>query len=105
MNGQIFTQIVLGVIGLAFAILSAVLVPYIKAKIGEVEYDRFVDFIFKAVKAANQIYTPEQWQTKKNYVKELVQDYLKENANINLTDEQIDAIIEGFVNEAKNALK
>lgn len=103
MNSQIFTQIALMVISIVGALVSAYLIPYIKSKANANDIERFIDFVWLAVRCANQIYTPEQWQDKKLYVLSLVTNFMYENLKISLSDEQVNAIIEGMVNEVKKA--
>lgn len=101
MNSEIFTQIALMIIGIAGALVSAYVIPYIKAKANKQDVDRLMEFARVAVRCANQIYTPEQWLDKKNYVVNQVQAFILANLKIQLSEEQINTIIEGLVNEVK----
>ncbi len=102
MNGEIFTQIVLAIITIIGALVSAYVVPFIKTKITDADMQRLMEFVKIAVRCANQIFTPEQWEQKKQYVLNLVKEFIETNLKIALTDEQINAIIEGIVNEIKS---
>ncbi len=101
MNGQIFTQIALMVISVIGALVSAYVIPYIKSKTNKSDWDKLIEFVKIAVRCANQIYTPEQWEDKKKYVVNQVQAFILTSLKIELTVEQINTIIEGVVNEIK----
>lgn len=103
MNGELFTQIILAIISIIGALVSAYVIPFIKAKMTQADMQRLVEFVKIAVRCANQIYTPEQWAQKKEYVLNLVKEFIESNLKIKLTDEQIDAIIEGIVNLIKKS--
>lgn len=103
MNAEIFTQIVLAVITIVGALVSAYVIPFIKSKMTQSDMQRLVEFVKIAVRCANQIFTPEQWERKKEYVLNLVKEFIEANLKIKLTDEQIDAIIEGIVNLIKKS--
>lgn len=102
MNGEIFTQIVLAIITIVGAVVSAYVIPFIKSKITDADMQRLLEFVKIAVRCANQIFTPEQWAEKKNYVVRLAKEFIAQNLKIELTDEQVDAIIEGLVNIVKS---
>ncbi len=102
MNGQLFTQIILAILSILGALISAYVIPFIKTKMSEADMQRLVEFVKIAVRCANQIFTPEQWEQKKQYVLNLAKEFIETNLKITLTDEQIDAIIEGLVNIVKS---
>ena len=101
MNGQIFTQIALMIISIVGALVSAYVIPYIKSKTTKSDWDKLIEFVKIAVRCANQIYTPEQWEDKKKYVVNQVQAFILTSLKIELTVDQINTIIEGVVNEIK----
>lgn len=98
MNGQLFTQIILGIITIIGAIVTYYIVPLLKSKMGETEYAKFIDFVTKLVRSANQIY--DNNDEKKKYVLNYSLAWLQTH-KIDLTEEQVNAIIEGLVNEVK----
>ena len=102
MNGELFTQIILGILTIVGALVSAYVIPFIKTKITDADMQRLIEFAKIAVRCANQIFTPEQWEQKKEYVLGLVKEFIETNLKITLTDEQINAIIEGLVNIVKS---
>lgn len=92
------------IIKLAFALLSVVItgyvVPWLHSKAESTKYNDFLTFSKKCVEAANQIYTPEEWRDKKIYVLGLLSNYISEHG-INITTDEMNAIIEGFVKAVK----
>lgn len=98
MNSELFTQILMGIITIIGAIVTYYVVPLLKSKMGEAEYAKFIDFVKKLVRAANQVYDDNN--EKKEYVKNQALAWLQVN-KIDLSDEQVEAIIEGLVNEVK----
>lgn len=81
-------------------IITTVIVPWFRTKIDSTKYADMLVLVKKCVEAANQIYTPEQWASKKVYVLDLAENYCKEHG-VEITAEELDAIIEGFVISVK----
>lgn len=100
-TSEIFTQLILLAITIIGAIITAYVVPFVKSKFTAEEITNLTYYIGLAVRAAEQIYTPEQWAIKKEYVFKYAKEIIAEKLNITLTDAQLDAIIEGVVNEVK----
>ena len=63
-----YTQIIVSVIGLIVAVLTGVLVPYLKQKYGETKIAQTQQYVDIAVRAAEQLFKTEQAQEKKAYV-------------------------------------
>lgn len=80
---------------------SSYILPFIKAKIDEAKFDKFIYFVTVAVRCAEQLYTPEQWRDKKQYVLRFATLMLGK-LNIQISESELDAIIEGIVNEIKH---
>ena len=45
---------------------TVVIIPYIRQKMGEEKWLRFMEYIEYAVRCAEQIYTPEEWEELQN---------------------------------------
>lgn len=101
MTEELFVKIILAIITIIGGLVSAYVIPYLKAKFSTEQLDTLTYYITVAVRCAEQIYTPEQWAEKKSYVTTYAKDVINDLVKINLTDEQLDAIIEGIVNEVK----
>lgn len=97
MNSEMITEIIKAVLTIVSILVTAYVVPWLKQKVGEQKYTNFVDFVNKCVRAADQIYEPEQWLDKKVYVVKLAHDYAQK-LGISLDEAEIDAIIEALVN-------
>ena len=87
-----YTEIILGIIGLIVAVLSAFLIPYIKSKYTKEQIDRWENIINIGVAAAEQLYNSNQGKEKKEYVLK----YLQENG-VNLDMATIENMIEASV--------
>lgn len=101
MNNEMITVIVKAVLAILSVFITTVLVPYIKERIGNDKYNKLVEYTKYAVRCAEQIYTPEEWEKKKRYVSQ----YITEKANdmgIGLNEQDIDLLIEGVVNLIKH---
>ena len=94
---KIIMQAILSVIAI---IITGYLIPWLKGMIGDDKYSTLVDFTAFSVRAAEQLYTPEQWQAKKAYVLKCVEDKAQE-IGLELTAVDIENLIEGLVNEIK----
>lgn len=101
MNNEMITVIVKAVLAILSVFITTVLVPYIKERIGNDKYNKLVEYTKYAVRCAEQLYTPEEWEKKKQYVSQ----YITEKANdmgIGLNEQDIDLLIEGVVNLIKH---
>lgn len=102
MTGEVFTQIMVGVIMILGAIITAFVVPWIRAQMSTEELIQLETYVAFAVRCANQIFTSDQWKMKKTYVMEYVRRITDEKLHISLTEDQIETIIEAVVNEVKH---
>ena len=101
MNNQIFTQLVCGIITIIGALVSAYLIPWLKVKADTTKMADFIGFVEKAVRWANQTIPAEEWERKKAEVTQRVVSYVERHSGLELTDDDIDAIIEAVVNSVK----
>ena len=99
MNEMITEGLKITIMVLAIAV-TVVLIPYLKSKIGEDKWAKLQEYTVYAVRYAEQIYTPEEWQKKKRYV----YDYIltkAEDMGLPLSEQDIDTLVEGIVNLIK----
>ena len=90
------TQIILAVITLIGAIITRYLIPWIKNKLDDRQYDVLATLVRVGVYAAEQLFSREEWKEKKQYVVDL----LSENGyTIDAT--AVDALIEATVRELR----
>ena len=90
------TQIILAIITLIGAIITRYVIPWIKGKLSDNQYEVFKGLIRTGVFAAEQLFTSEQWKEKKAYVVSL----LEENGyKVDCT--AVDALIEATVRELR----
>jgi len=101
MTEKLFVEIALAVISIISALVSAYFVPYLRSRFSAEQLAIFERYVERAVRCAEQIFTPEEWEQKKEYVLEYSKGIINNLVKINLTDEQINTIIEGIVNEVK----
>lgn len=99
-----FMQIIMSIITLLGILITSAVLPYIRSKISAEELDKLSYYITVAVRCAEQIYTPEQWRDKKAYVMSYIRQIIDSKLSISLTDEQLDTIVEGIVNEIKHGV-
>ena len=100
MSPEMITKIVEAVVTVILLLISAYVIPWLKNKIGEDKYALLVEFAEIVVRSAEKIYTPEQWEAKKQYAMNLVKEKTYE-LGIELSIEEINAIIEGAVQAVK----
>lgn len=101
MDGEVFVKITLSVISIVSALITAFVIPYIKNKIGIEKLDQINYYAEKAVKCAEQIFTPDEWKEKKAYVMKFVYDICVKTLKIDISYEQLDTIVEGIVYQVK----
>ena len=85
--------IISAVIALIAALITTFLIPYIKGKISQQQYDKLLEAVRIAVAAAEQIFTsPQSGADKKQYVQEFLaaQGY-------DVSQREIDTMIEATV--------
>ena len=94
------TQIIVAAFGLLTAILTAFVVPYMKAKTTREKWENAMYWVKLAVEGAEKIYKDKGLgKLKKQYVEQ----FLKEH-NIKLDEEQVDVAIEAAVLQMQNAM-
>jgi len=90
------TQIILAIITLIGAIITRYLIPWIKEKTNERQFEALAMLARVGVYAAEQIFSTEQWKEKKQYVL----DFLKQNG-YEIDAPAVDALIESLVRELR----
>lgn len=90
------TQIILAVITLIGALITRYLIPWIKEKTNEKQFEALKLLAKVGVYAAEQIFSTEQWKEKKQYVL----DFLKKNG-YEVDAPAVDALIESLVRELR----
>lgn len=99
MNNDVFMKIAGAVLTILAAIITAYIIPAIKSHINQKDIDTLMYYLSIAIKCADQIFTREQWEEKKQYVFDYITKVVNENLNINLNEKDINVLIEGMVNE------
>ena len=101
MDEQMISKVVELTLTLITLIISVYVIPFLKSKIGTNKMQLLQEFAEACVRAAEQIYTKEDWKLKKDYVTRLVTEKATD-LGIGLNEAEIDAIIEGIVNYVKH---
>lgn len=102
MTNELLVKIIGAVITIIIALVSAYVIPFVKSKIGESNFSMLLGYIDAGVRCAEQLYTVEQWKEKKQYVFDYTKGLIDKVVHIKLTDDEIDTLIEGMVNEVKH---
>lgn len=90
------TQIIQVLITLICGLVARYLIPWIKSKLDDRQYDVFYTMVRVGVFAAEQLFNSEQGKEKKEYVLHL----LEENG-YQVDEPAVDAVIEAVVKELK----
>lgn len=101
MNNEVITVIIKSVIAILSVVITTVVIPYVKSKMGEDKFAQLTVYIEYAIRCAEQIYTPDQWAEKKAYVMDYILAKAKE-MKIELTENDINILVEGLVNLVKH---
>lgn len=100
MNKYVF-EIILGIIGILGTILTGIIVPYIKEKIGNEKLAKYEEWTNFAVKAAELIFNEQgMGVTKKEYVVNFLNEMFNKDKVV-ITPEQINILIEACVQAMK----
>lgn len=97
-------EMVMIIMKLVLAVMSVVItsyvIPWFKQSANAKKLNEVMEFCQKCVEAAEKKYTQEEWKEKKEYVLNLVANYI-EKLGLRFTVDELDALIEGFVKEVK----
>ena len=100
MNEVLF-KIILGLISILGIIITSVVVPYIKEKLGNEKLAKYEYWVSMAVGAAEMIFKEQgMGKTKKEYVVNFLKDMFNKN-KIVITDEQLEILVESAVKQMK----
>lgn len=102
MTTELFIKLALSIISLVSVLITAFIIPMVKEHVSAEKLDKLSYYVTVAVRCAEQIYTPEQWKDKKQFVYNYITDMAANYLHVKLTDNDIDIIIEGVVNEIKH---
>lgn len=101
MNNQTFTQLLIGIITFMGALVSAYVIPWLKTKVQTTQMADLIGFVEKCVKWANQTIPEDEWKRKKYEVMQKVEEYLNKHTGLELTESDLDAIVEAIVYSVK----
>lgn len=101
MDNEMITLIVKCVLAVVSVILTTYVIPWIKSSADAKKLAEIMEFCEKCVEAAEKKFTPEEWREKKLYVMTLVSNQLSK-VGIEMTTDEIDALVEGFVYSVKD---
>ena len=102
MTTELFIKLATSILSILGVIFTAYIVPLIKANVTDKQLDQVSYYVSLAVRCAEQIFEPEQFTEKKQYVMDYVLGVVNSKLHINLDENDIDVIIEGVVNEIKH---
>lgn len=102
MNETLF-EIILGLISILGLILTGVLIPLIKEKIGNEKLAKYEYWATTAVQSAEMLFKEKgMGETKKEYVVNFLNEMFNKNKTV-ITKEQIEVLIEAAVKSMKLA--
>ena len=100
MNNELVSVIIKSIVAILSVVVTTVIVPYIKQRLGDDKYAELTNYVEWAVRSAEMLYTPEEWAEKKAYV----MNYIIAKAGelkIELTENDINVLVEGIVHLVK----
>ena len=97
MDTKLFMTIAMAIISIAGALVSAYVIPWIKANVSAKDLETITFWVRFAVRCADQLFTPEQWEQKKEYVMQYIIDKCNE-LGLKLSEVDINTLIEAAVN-------
>ena len=104
MSPEMITKIVEAVVTVILLLISAYVIPWLKNKIGEDKYNQIIAYCEKCVRAAEQIFTEEEREQKKQYVEKSMVLYL-EKIGYEISVTELNTIIEASVNYIKYGME
>lgn len=101
MTNDLFMKIVSAVLTIIVALVTSVLIPWIRNKITAEQMSLLTRYTEFAVRCAEQMYSPEEWAEKKAWVMTYITDIINDKFKLSLSYEDINTLVEGVVNEVK----
>lgn len=98
MDTKLFMTIAMAIISIAGALVSAYVIPWIKTNVSAKDLETITFWVRFAVRCADQLFTPEQWEQKKEYVMQYIIDKCNE-LGLKLSEVDINTLIEAMVNQ------
>ena len=90
------------VVSVLLVIISRYLIPYLKTLYDDTKWKKFLDMVYDAVDAAEQIIRePKSGAQKKEMVTKFIKEYL-EKIGISVTEEELNILIEAAVKRMNN---
>lgn len=99
MDNQIIGMIISIIIMATVIVMTSYVVPALKQRIGAERLEELEEYVCLAVRCAEQLYTPEQWEEKKRFVHDYI---VKRAADIGMTETDVNILIEAIVHEIKH---
>ena len=100
MDDNIF-KIVLALISILGTVLTSVVIPYIKEKIGNEKLAKYEEWVTLAVQSAEMIFKGQgMGESKKEYVVNFLNEMFNKNKVV-ITSEQLEVLIEAAVKSMK----
>ena len=100
MSPELITELTKAVVTVILILVSAYVIPWLKNKVGEDKYATVVEYAEIVVRSAEKIYTPDEWERKKDYAVHLLNKKV-ESMGLVISEQEINAIIEGAVQAVK----
>ena len=97
MDTKVFMTIAMAIISIAGALVSAYVIPWIKTNVSAKDLETITFWVRFAVRCADQLFTPEQWEQKKQYVMNYIIDKVA-SLGLTLSEEDINTLVEASVN-------
>ncbi len=102
MNEQVF-NIVLLVIPVIGAVITGILIPYVKTKISVTQMDEIIKWVTKAVQAAEVLFdAPKSGEEKREYVINFIDKMFNSKKEV-ITKDQIRILLEAAWKQMNNA--
>lgn len=101
MSAELLQKIIELVLAILGIVITTYVVPYYKSKLSADELSKLKEYITLGVRCAEMYFTTEQGKEKKAFVLEYTKTVLGNLVSSDVTDEQLDVLIEGIVNSVK----
>ena len=99
MSHDAFMSIAGAVLTIIATLITIYVIPAIRSHMTAKDMDTLMYYLTIAVRCADQIFTKEQYEEKKQYVFGYITEIVDKTLNIKLNEQDIDTLIEGMVNE------
>lgn len=101
MNLQTLSKMIELIFAILSIIVSTYVIPYVKSRYEENELIKLKEYIVLGIRCAEMYFDTTDGKAKKEYVMNYIKGIIGDIVHTDITDEQLDILVEGLVQQTK----